>query len=91
MSELEETLSGRELTEWQAFEAIDGPIGNQRADLRSGIVAATVANCHRSSKSAAFKPQDFMPFVERPKQSPEAMAEMLAQAFGVKPKWKDGV
>jgi hypothetical protein len=83
-------MSSHELSEWMAFEAIDGPIGNQRADLRAGIVAATLANCHRSSKSTAFKPQDFMPFVDRPKQSQETMAEMLAHAFGVKPKWKDG-
>ena len=43
-------MSGKELTEWQAFEAIDGPIGNQRADLRAGIVAATIAKCHLSLK-----------------------------------------
>jgi hypothetical protein len=89
VAELEETMSSHELSEWMAFEAIDGPIGNQRADMRAGIIAATIANCHRTAKSKPFSHLDFMPYAEKPKTSQEQMAEMLAKAFGVKPKWKE--
>jgi hypothetical protein len=37
--------------------------------FRAGIVAATMANCHRS-RGDSFKPQDFMPFVEKRNASP---------------------
>lgn len=42
-----------------AYFGID-PFGEERADLRAGIVASTVANAHRS-KGRAFRPKDFMP------------------------------
>jgi hypothetical protein len=84
VAELEETMSGAELTEWMAYEAVDGVLGEQRADLRAGIVAATMANCHRS-KGPAFKPQDFMPYLEKPKTDPDAALDALRVALG-KPK-----
>ena len=56
-------MSSRELSEWIAFAGIE-PFGDQRADLRSAIVAATVANCHRAT-GKAFAPSDFMPYEER--------------------------
>jgi hypothetical protein len=78
-------MSSAELSTWMAFEAIDGAIGSQRADLRAGIVAATIANCHRSSKSAAFKPHDFMPYFEAPKPTPdEALAQLRMMTGGGK-------
>jgi hypothetical protein len=40
VAELEQTMSGRELTEWMAYDSLE-PFGDQRADLRAGIVAAT--------------------------------------------------
>ena len=53
-------MSGEQLSEWLAYARIE-PWGEERADLRAGIVAATTANCHRSSRTKAFKPDDFMP------------------------------
>lgn len=52
-------MSSIEFTYWQAFNRID-PFGEDRADLRTGIVAATVANCHRSRDSDPFAAKDFM-------------------------------
>lgn len=37
------------------------PWGEERADLRSAIVAATNANIHRGKNTTAFKVGDFMP------------------------------
>lgn len=64
-------MSSRELTEWQAFFALE-PFGEQRDDLRSAIVAATVANASRDAKRRPepFEVGDFMPrFEEEPEQA----------------------
>lgn len=56
------SISSRELTEWQAFYQLE-PFGEERDDLRSGIVASTVANTARDPKQhrEPFLPRDFMP------------------------------
>jgi len=41
------------------------PWGERRADLRSGIVASTIANVNRPKGGKAYKPQDFMPRLNR--------------------------
>lgn len=75
VQELKETMSGAELTEWVAFDSLE-PIGEPRADIRSAIVATTIANCHRDHRKPPFVLSDFMPFAEKPKPSP---AEVLQQ------------
>lgn len=57
-------LSSADLTEYMAFERIDGPIGEVRADLRAGIVASTVANHGMSPPKSPLRPIDFMPFAK---------------------------
>lgn len=37
------------------------PFGETRADLRAGIVASTIHNCHITKRSDARSPADFMP------------------------------
>lgn len=46
---------------WLAYRRIN-PFGEQRGDLRSGIIASTIANCHRDPKRkpTPFRPSDFM-------------------------------
>lgn len=61
VAELEQRMGVLELTEWMAYYQIE-PFGEERADLRAGIVAATVANTFRGKNSKAAAPQDFMPF-----------------------------
>lgn len=58
-------MSNTELMYWMARQAID-PIGDERADLRSGIIAAKIHNSHVSKKSDLKKPTDFMPFYREP-------------------------
>ena len=61
VAELGERMSSRELSEWMAYSTLE-PFGEERADLRSGIVAATIANVHRDpAKSGPIAPSVFMP------------------------------
>jgi len=82
VAELEETMSSRELTEWIAYNAVQ-PFGDTRADLRSAIIASTVANCHRTS-GTPFKVADFMPYEEKPKGAPLDAVKQLRAMFGGK-------
>lgn len=75
-------MSSREFHEWIAFYEID-PWGDQRADVRAGIIASTLANIHRDKHAKAFKPQDFMWFIDRPveKVIDDAEIERKIEAF----------
>lgn len=59
------SLDSNELTEWRAFDALES-IGEARADLRAGIVAAAAANHGYRDLKKPYKALDFMPFHERP-------------------------
>ncbi|WP_050865136.1 phage tail assembly protein T [Burkholderia pseudomallei] len=80
-------LDSAELTEWVAFDRME-PIGEFRADLRAGIVAATVANYGGRDIRVPRKPSDFMPLIEREEErpllltDPNAQAELILGAFG---------
>ena len=68
----------REFAEWQAYYELE-PWGEERADLRAGIVASTIANVNRG-KGKSFKPGDFMPEFDKPApkhQTPEQMAAVM--------------
>jgi hypothetical protein len=70
------SLTSRQFAEWQAFYAVD-PFGDQRADLRSGIVACTIANRMRGKNENPSQPSDYMPFRNEPEQTPEEMQRTL--------------
>lgn len=57
------------------FFKID-PFGEGRADLRMGIIASTIANVNRG-KQKPFKPADFMPFVEKAKETAKTFKSKL--------------
>lgn len=60
--ELLERTTSQELAEWMAYDRLD-PFSEERADLRSGIIASIIANVNRDPKSTPqpFTAQDFMP------------------------------
>lgn len=64
MRELLSRIGSDELTEWMAFYQLE-PFGDMRADLRSGVIASTIANANRAKHAQAFTPEDFMPFADR--------------------------
>lgn len=59
-------MSGEDLLEWQAYAALE-PFGEERADLRAGIIAATVANGLAGGRGKRFEARDFMPQFDRPR------------------------
>lgn len=72
------SMSNREFVEWQAYFRLE-PFGAERADLRAGIVAATVANVAGGRrKGQAVKPGDFMP--DFTKAAPAAGGEIDREA-----------
>lgn len=52
-------LDSEELTLWRAFDRVD-PFGQDRADLRAGIIAANYSNWKKSGNCDRFVPADFM-------------------------------
>ncbi len=61
VAEAQQRITSGEFAEWQAFYNIE-PFGDQRADLRAGIVASTVAAVFAGSSNTHFSPADFMLF-----------------------------
>ena len=62
VGELLARISSRELTEWMVYAQVE-PFGEERGDLRAGIVASTIANVNRDAKKRRkpFEPEEFMP------------------------------
>lgn len=76
-------MTWREYREWLEFYEVE-PFGDERADLRSGIVAALIANVNRDPKKhpQPFKPNEFMPFYQEPPPTPEQLAHKIRAALG---------
>lgn len=73
-------IDSTEFTEWMAYDNID-PFGDQRADLRAGIVAATVANFSMSPAQPPLTAADFMPFSKPLEEiKPVLLADVEAQS-----------
>ena len=62
-----------QLRRWAEYAEVE-PWGETRADLRAGIVAATIANVNRGKGARSFKPGDFMPNFEPRK--PQTLKQM---------------
>jgi hypothetical protein len=91
VSQMLASMTAAELTEYMAFDRID-PVGEMRADLRAGMVAAAVVNHSMSPPRKPASALDFMPFA-REQQGPIALsdpdehAKLVAQTlFGDKVK-----
>ena len=72
-------ISCPEFAEWKAYYRLD-PHGEDRADLRMGILAMVLCKL-LGKRGAAVKPETFMPkFAGKRKQTPAEMWEILKQA-----------
>lgn len=71
-------IESRELTEWMAYAQVE-PFGEERADLRAGIVAATIANANRDPKKhpKPFQTAEFMPLREKHAPTDDELAAKL--------------
>ena len=87
VSEMLARMSSRELTEWMAYFTIE-PWGEERADLRAGIVASVIANVNRDPRKRPrpYRPEDFMPRFGAPRrqswQEQLRIAEIITAAMG---------
>ena len=72
-------MPARIFLEWWKYYQYE-PFGEERADLRAGIIASTFANAFRKKGTKAFSPAVFMPkFGPRVKRSGEYLfKKMLA-------------
>ena len=77
-----EQITSRQLGEWIAYYRID-PWGEERADLRSGIVSSTMANINRKKGAKAFKPSDFMPEFIKQKEDDMDAKQVRQQTIDV--------
>lgn len=75
-------ISNPQLIEWEAYYLLE-PFGEERDDLRAGIISSTVANVFRSKRSKTFAPRDFMPRIDESssrKTRDQTPGEILAAA-----------
>lgn len=72
-------ISSRAFAEWMAYSRLE-PWGEERDDLRMGIIASTIANANRGKGQKPFKPQQFMPDFE-PEDEDTARARLMAKAM----------
>ena len=97
LHELRAALSYAEFQEWCLYYQIE-PWGEDRSDLRAGIVASTIANYagkERATDAPPALPADFMPYLDRPEPAepagdrPLTDEELAAWAdaaiFGIQP------
>lgn len=83
VGELLDRVDSRELTEWEAYERVAGPVGPERLDLLFASLMSTIANVNRSKKTKPFKPEQFMPRWDpkaRPTPRPEMSGEDMLRA-----------
>jgi len=84
--ELLSRVGSDEITEWAAYFRLD-PFGEERADLRAGIVASAIANTMGGGKRT-YQPSEFMPKFGEPQSrqmSDDDIKQMvccLRAAFG---------
>lgn len=73
-----EGLSLVQLNEWIDYAERE-PFGEERADLRSAIIACVMANAGRGKSARRFKPSDFMPKFHQKvtRQTPDQMRAVL--------------
>ena len=76
--------SPREFMEWKAFFRVD-PWDQDRADLRSGILASLICNMFAGKGATRAKPDDFLLSEKRPPQPMrrQSSAEVAAVLEGI--------
>jgi len=74
-----ERISSLELSEWMAYAQLE-PFGEERADLRAGIVASVFANANRDPKKKGhpYQPKDFMPDFDAESEEQKSPEEIYA-------------
>lgn len=74
-------LTSRQFAEWMEYYQLE-PFGEDRADLRSAIVACVMSNRWRGKNEPPSKPADFMPFGRAKEQTPDEIKQQLRSILG---------
>ena len=75
-------VNADDLAQLDALYEID-PWGEERADLRMGIIASTVS----ASKGGKSKPSDFMPYYEKKTADDVNQTHLKAKWLGIAKRW----
>lgn len=77
-------MSAREFSEWIAYARLE-PFGEERADLRAGIVASTIAAVNTPKGKRRPKPGDFMPEFDKQKPNERELGQKILSVFSMFP------
>lgn len=72
-------ISSRDFAEWMAYSRLE-PWGEERDDLRMGIIASTIANANRGRNQKPYRATDFIPSFEQETED-EAQSRLMAKAM----------
>jgi hypothetical protein len=83
-------LTAEQLTEWAVYFNLE-PEADRRADSLAAQLLAMTGNINRSEEAKPFTPNDFMPWIESPKEvskevDPRENYEKMYQLFSSKGK-----
>lgn len=92
VAELQERMDSGEFSRWIAWSRIRGAFGEDRGDLRNGILCALLSNVASAfgGQKGKAKPSDFMPFHKEPEKPAERVEQtkqhikLIEQLLGVK-------
>lgn len=71
-------ISSREIAEWRAYEQEFGPLGRDRDDWNTALLAHTIASAFGGKEAKKLKLQDFvLDWGSKRKQTPAEQLELL--------------
>jgi hypothetical protein len=72
-------MDRREFAEWQAYERLNGPIGELRQDWRFASLEALLANVNRGKGQRAWRIEDFLLKFHNRSAGPMSNREIMAR------------
>lgn len=84
-------MSSTEFARWQAFELIEGPIGDRRTEAMLAIIGAHVANAVIAAAGGKdrIKPGDLIPNWDRAPKRPPSPEQIEAQLRALSERFKE--
>lgn len=76
VAELEQTMSGRELSEWEAFSRLE-LIGPDRSDFNIAMLTSMLFNLFKNKKTKPATPMDYMPFLRKKKGVADEIKQVM--------------
>ncbi len=77
---LRKIMTSADIAEAMAFESLE-PFGEYRDDLRSALIASTIANCNRGRGSKPYSLSDFM--LRFGNTESKTVEDEIREAFGI--------